>query len=95
MIRTIDEILEQSEEKRGRQELDECITKMLQPKARKVEELSPEEVEKRQKLRSLLIPKSKEIICTLIRPSKFWGLSPKLENLKMTGAAGGIGAVGK
>ena len=79
MIRTLDEILEQAEENRITRELDECITKMLQPKAQKVEEPSPEELEKRQKLRSLLIPKSEEITCTLIRPSKCWGISSKFD----------------
>ena len=100
MIRTIDEILEKSEEKRMGQEFDEFYTELLQLNISKPEILSPEELEKRQKeweemtdaekLKSLLIPKSEEIGCILIRPSKCWGISPKLKNLNLTGAAGGI-----
>ena len=69
MIRTLDEILENAEEKRIMQKFDDCITEMLQLHVPRTETISPEELEKRQKLRSLLIPKSEEITCTLIRPS--------------------------
>ena len=67
MIRTIDEILEKSEENRIMQELDECITEILQLNVLRAETISPEELEKRQRewdemlaaanFKSRLIPK--------------------------------------
>ena len=59
MIRTIDEILEKSEENRITRELDECCTELLQLNVRKVEELSPEELEKRLKEWGAMLEKAK------------------------------------
>jgi hypothetical protein len=78
MIRTIDEILEKSEENRITQKLDECITEMLQPNARKVEEISQEELDNFQREWEMLLEEAKA--------------NSNLKNLKMTGAAGGNGS---
>jgi len=88
MIRTIDEILEKSEENRITRELDECITEMLQLHARKVEELSPEELEKRQQEWDVMLAAAKakatckpKCIDTPPLEFKFGSIQPSKKNL--------------
>jgi len=134
MIRTIDEILEKSEEKRRWQEFDAfCLNILPVPP----EPLTPEEAEEQQrewdeivalakakftyKPECIYIPSdrfqceylpaeklweerpaaakakatSKDEFLLPVSDHECWGISPKLENLNLTGAAGGIGVVGK
>lgn len=134
MIRTIDEILEKSEEKRRWQEFDAfCLNILPVPP----EPLTPEEAEEQQREWDEIVALAKAKFtykpeCIYIPPDRFqfeylpaeklweerpaaakakatskdevflpvsdhecWGISPKLENLNLTGAAGGIGVVGK
>jgi len=134
VIRTIDEILEKSEERKKWQEFDAfCLNILPVPP----EPLTPEEAEEQQREWGKMLKAAKAKFtykpeCIYIPPDRFqfedlpaeklweeipaaakakatskdevllpvsghecWGISPKLENLNLTGAAGGIGAVGK
>ncbi len=59
MIRTIDEILEKSEETRMRQEFDEFCTELLQLNIPRTESITPEELEERQREWEALVEEAK------------------------------------
>jgi len=94
----LDEFLEKSEEKRKWQEFDAFCLKLLPVP---LEPLTPKEAEEQQKEWEEMLAAakakatSKDEVLLPVSGHECWGISPKLENLNLTGAAGGIGAVGK
>jgi len=98
VIRTIDEILERAEERKKWQEFDAfCLNILPVPP----EPLTPEEAEEQQREWEEMLAAakakatSKDEVFLPVSGHECWGISPKLENLNLTDAAGGIGAVGK
>ena len=93
----LDEFLEKSEEKRKWQEFD-IDTFGLKLLPVRLEPLTPEEQQREwQEMLAAAKAKatSKDEVLLPVSGHECWGISPKLENLNLTGAAGGIGAVGK